>query len=261
MSDLELLKNINDIDDDLICEAEQWKPRKARRLKIAVIAAAAAALCAATAGTAVALQNNSEYYEKTVQAVDHPFYLKLEEQGINVPEEYRTVDKRGHVWYNERMRGMLPSELFEQFGVSPLLNDNFSEVIEFKPNHIYAIRPNGVHELIDVDYGDPVLTILDSEIIFDYRLYNKISQRNIWLQAHYYSDENDKDDLFICAADDDWREKITLKDGSICYVDRGGALFSWGDFVYELNTYDKPENSDEQSIELTKQTLEALGVY
>lgn len=54
MSDFELLNNINDIDDDLICEAEQWKPRKAKKLKIAFIAAAAAALCAVTAVTAVA---------------------------------------------------------------------------------------------------------------------------------------------------------------------------------------------------------------
>lgn len=54
MSDNKLLKSINDIDDDLISEAESWKPRKARKLKIAIIAAAAAVLCGATAVTAVA---------------------------------------------------------------------------------------------------------------------------------------------------------------------------------------------------------------
>lgn len=54
MSELELLKNINDIDDDLIFEAERWKRPKVHKLKIAVIAAAAAVLCAATAVTATA---------------------------------------------------------------------------------------------------------------------------------------------------------------------------------------------------------------
>lgn len=54
MNENKLLKSINDIDDDLIFEAESWKPPKAIKLKIAVIAAAAAVLGAATAVTAVA---------------------------------------------------------------------------------------------------------------------------------------------------------------------------------------------------------------
>lgn len=253
MSDFELLKNINDIDDDLIFEAENWKPRKARRLKIAVIAAAAAALCAATAGTAVALQNNSEYYEKTVHAVDHPFYLKLEEQGINVPEEYRTVDKRGHVWYNERMRGMLPSEVFAQFGVSPLLNDNFSEIVDFKPNHIYVDRPNGVRELIDVDYGDPVVTIVDGYISFEYKLYNKITQRNIILHATYFTDDELPHSDFS-----EGFEETELNDGSKCYYDAGVAFFYYEGVGYDLNLYDRDVN--DLSVDLTIQTLEALGV-
>lgn len=284
MSDKNLLKSINDIDDDLIFEAENWKRPKVHKLRLAVIAAAAAVLCAATAVTAVAIQNNSEYYEKTVQAVDHPFYLELEEKtdtttveylvecgdykfyldvksrGMIIPEEYRTVDEHGRPWHNERMRGMLPSELFAQFGVSPLLNDNFSEIIEFKPNYMYVLRPNGEKELFDVDYGDPVLTIDDCRVIFSYRLYNKNTQRNITLQATYVTDD-DYSCLHGIGVDDDTDyEIIELNDGSMCYLDMGGAVFSYDGVQYNLNMYDTKENNDELSLELTKQTLEALGV-
>lgn len=283
MSDLDLLKNINDIDDDLVCEAENWKPRKARRLKIAVIAAAAAlgGALLAVSGTAAINRSSEDSY---VQAVDHPFYLELEEKtdtatveylvecgdykfyldvksrGMTIPEEYRTVDKRGRPWYNERMRGMLPSELFAQFGVSPLLNDNFSEIVEFEPNHIYVERPNRVHELVDVDYGDPVLTIDDSRVIFAYRLYNKTTQRNITLEATYVTDDDYSCLWGIGADEDSVYEIVKLNDGSMCYLDMGLAIFSYDGVQYYLNMHDTDENNDELSLELTKQTLEALGV-
>lgn len=283
MSDFELLKNINDIDDDLVCEAENWKPRKARRLKIAVIAAAAAlgGALLAVSGTAAINRSSEDGY---TQAVEHPFYLELEEKtdtatveylvecgdykfyldvksrGMIIPEEYRTVDKRGRPWYNERMRGMLPSELFAQFGVSPLLNDNFSEIDEFEPNHIYVERPNGVHELVDVDYGDPVLTIDDSRVIFAYRLYNKTTQRNITLEATYVTDDDYSCLWGIGADEDSVYEIVKLNDGSMCYLDMGLAIFSYDGVQYYLNMHDTDENNDELSLELTKQTLEALGV-
>lgn len=283
MSDFELLKNINDIDDDLVCEAENWKPRKARRLKIAVIAAAAAlgGALLAVSGTAAINRSSEDGY---TQAVEHPFYLELEEKtdtatveylvecgdykfyldvksrGMTIPEEYRTVDKRGRPWYNERMRGMLPSELFAQFGVSPLLNDNFSEIVEFEPNHIYVERPNRVHELVDVDYGDPVLTIDDSRVIFAYRLYNKTTQRNITLEATYVTDDDYSCLWGIGADEDSVYEIVKLNDGSMCYLDMGLAIFSYDGVQYYLNMHDTDENNDELSLELTKQTLEALGV-
>lgn len=271
MNDLDFLKNINDIDDDLVFEAENWKPRKARKLKIAFISAAAAvagALLAVSGAAAIHRSYNENLVESTgeivientVQVGDQKFYLDLETKGIIIPEEYRTTDEQGNTWYYERMRGMLPSELFAQFGVSPLLNDNFSEIIEFKPNHIYTIKPNGERELIDVDYGDPVLTIDESRIVFDYRLYNKITQRNIWLIATYIVDDEYSSLHGIGIEDDTDYEIIELNDGSMCYLDMGGAVFSYEGVEYELHMHDKKENDDELSVELTKQTLEALGV-
>lgn len=268
MSELELLKNINEIDDDLISEAEQWKRPKARKIKIAVVAAAAAvtgALLAVTGAAAIHRGSNEKpaentVAENTVQVGDEKFYLDLEAKGIIIPEEYRTTDEHGNPWYYERMRGMLPSELFAQFGVSPLLNDNFSEIIEFEPNHIYVRKPNGEEELVDVDYGDPVLTIDWCRIVFEYRLYNKISQRNISLKATYALDDDYSIGVGIGVDDDSEFEMIELNDGSMCYLDMGGAVFSYEGVYYSLNMYDKKENIDEESVELTKQTLEALGV-
>lgn len=273
MSELELLKNINEIDDDLIFEAEQWKRPKSRKIKIAIVAAAAAvtgALLAVTGAAAIHRGNNEKpaeipvaentVAENTVQVGDEKFDLDLEAKGIIIPEEYRTTDEDGNPWYYERMRGVLPSELFAQFGVSPLLNDNFSEIIEFEPNHIYMRKPNGEEELVDVDYGDPVLTIDWCSIIFEYRLYNKISQRNITLQATYALDDDYSIGVGIGVDDDSEFEIIELNDGSMCYLDMGGAFFSYEGVYYSLNMHDKKENINERSIELTKQTLEALGV-
>lgn len=177
-----------------------------------------------------------------------------------IPEEYRTVDEHGRPWHNERMSGMLPSELFAQFGVSPLLNDNFSEIVEFNPNHIYLDKPNGECELIDVVYGDPVLTIDDCRVTFEYRLYNKDTQRNITLHATYVTDDDYSCLHGIGADEDSVYEIIELNDGSMCFLDMGGAVFSYDGVVYDLNMYDTHENNDELNVDLTKQTLEALGV-
>lgn len=87
MSDLELLKNINDVDDDLIFEAETWKPRKARKLKIAVISAVAAVIGALLAVTRVATINRDNS-EKNVKARDHQSYLALEAKTNTATVEY-----------------------------------------------------------------------------------------------------------------------------------------------------------------------------
>lgn len=87
MNDFELLKNINNIDDDLIFEAESFKSRKAKnpiRLKVALIAAAATlvvglggvtAVMMNRANVATADEPGMDEYPRDVEVTSGKYYL------------------------------------------------------------------------------------------------------------------------------------------------------------------------------------------
>lgn len=266
MSGFELLTNINDIDDDLVFEAEYWERPKAHKLRIGVIAAAAvAAVVALTAfmGFETSYKGDGKNkYEITDNngAIVGSFYFNLKTWDITIPEEYRTTDKWGNPHCFKRMTGTLPSELFEQFGVSPLMNDNFTENIEFKPLNDYSVYNDKGEEVIETDYGYPILLVNEDDIYFHYRLYDKKRQRNISLSAKYAISDDFNIGSGLGVNDKSDYELIKLKDGSMCCVYDLGADFSYEGVLYSLNLYDTDENVGELSIKLTKQILEDLGV-
>lgn len=268
MSDKNLLKSINDIDDDLIFEAESFKSSKAKkpiRLRVAIAAAAAAAAIAALlvfTGFKGSYKGDGKnlleihYKEKTVQS----FYFNLKTWDISIPEEYKAYDKTGNLVNFKRLTGTLPSDLFEQFGVSPLMNDNFSEDLDYEWRYDTFGYDDNLN-LIDVsDYGYPILEIINDEISFKYRLLDKNCQKIISLTATYPTSDDYNSKGSIGIDDDSVYEIIKLKDGSKCYVDEMGADFSYDGVRYSLTTYDSDEDWDNLSIKLTKQILKDLGV-
>lgn len=265
MSDFALLKNINDIDDDLVFEAENWKRPKARRIKIAVIAAAAAVIALlAFTGFEESYENDGKnkfeiHYEgKTVRS----FYFNLKTWDITIPEEYKAYDKWGNLICFKRLTGTLPSELFEQFGVSPLMNDNFSEDLDYEWRYDTFGYDDNMELIIDEsDYGYPILSMNDSCVEFQYRLLDKNCQKIISLTATYpISDEYNLGSSIGIDDETDY-DIIKLKDGSKCCVYESGAKFSYDGVLYRLTTYDSDEDWDKLSLKLTKQILEDLGVY
>lgn len=266
MSDKNLLKSINDIDDDLVFEAEQWKPRKARKLKIAVFAAAAAAAALfAFTGFENSFNGDGKNYLKITNddnVVLHSFYYNLKTWDITIPEEYRTTDRWGYPHCFKRLTGTLPSEIFEQFEVSPLMNDNFSENIEFQPINEYDVySSNGEYEGKEIDYGYPILDVSDIEVSFHYHLYDKNLQKTIGLKATYPISDEYNIGGSVGVGDDSDYDIIKLKDGSKCYVDAMGAVFSYEGVLYTLNSYYVDEDYDKLTVGTTKQILKDLGVY
>lgn len=259
-----VLEIMSDIDDDFVFEAENWKRPKARRIKIAVIAAAAAVI-ALLAFTGFEESYNGDgknkleiHYEgKTVRS----FYYNLKTWDITIPEEYKAYNKWGNLAGFKRLTGTLPSELFEQFGVSPLMNDNFSEDLDYEWRYnTFGYDDNG--DMIDVsDYGYPILSFDDCYVEFDYRLLDKNRQKIIRLKATYPISDDYSIGGSVGVNDETDYEIIKLKDGSKCYVSEMNAFFSYDGVLYRLYTYDSDEDWGKLSLKLTKQILEDLGVY
>lgn len=263
-----LLDAMNDIDDVIVSEAAPTERRRPRYFKPMMIAAAAAVAAATVLFAFTGFEESYKgdgknkleihYQGKTVRS----FYFNLKTWDIAVPEEYRIINEGGNPILFKRMYGMLPSELFEQFGVSPLMNDNFTENTDFKPRYdVYGYDDNGELVVVETDYGYPILEIFNDEICFDYRLYDKKRQKNIGLIATYVVSDDYSSGGSIGVDDDSAYEIIKLKDGSKCYVDEMGAEFSFDGVLYRLISYDVDEDFDELSVELTKQILKDLGVY
>ena len=84
MSKFELLQNINDIDDDLVFEAEQWQRPKIKKLKIGIIAAAAAALCAITTVTAVAFTKSPQEYVVNGEPIEVDYTVYKDDAGREI---------------------------------------------------------------------------------------------------------------------------------------------------------------------------------
>lgn len=259
-----LLEAMNDIDDAIISDCAPAEKKRAKYLKPMMIAAAAAVAALVTfVGFEQSYKGDGRnilkiHYEgKTVQS----FYYNLKTWDINIPEQYQTHDKWGNLICFKRLTGTLPSELFEQFGVSPLMNDNFSEDLDYEWRFdTYGYNDNMEH-MIDVsDYGYPILTMNDRHVEFEYRLLDKNAQKIVSLHATYPTSDEFNIGGSVGINDETDYEIIKLKDGSKCYVDEMDAYFSYEGVLYRLYMYDSDSDNDILSVSLTKQVLKDLGV-
>ena len=189
------------------------------------------------------------------------FYFNLKCWDIDIPEEYMTTDPWGNLFCFKRMTGTLPSELFEQFGVSPLMNDNFSENIDFKLIGTYDVYSSKNEYLgREGDYGYPILYVDDADVGFCYRLYDKNVQRTIELTATYPISDKFSLDGNVGVRNRSDFEMVKLKDGSMCCIYAIGANFSYEGVLYDLEADFWTDEGDELSIKRTKQVLKDLGV-
>lgn len=228
---------ISDIDDSIILNAK--KPRK-RPIAIAFAAAAVLTLVGFTIANRYSVSVNGEDafdYRLTVQSVTIPTVEEMEELGT-----VTQMNRLSTLW------NTLPSNVFKAFGISPLMNDKFSE--EECDNNI---------QVFPSIEGDP-----ESILIF-YKLTDKTLDKEVWFDISLMLKDGagTNTDFIVNDPDKTNIETITLNDGSSCiivrrYPDdknsrRTGADFSYNGIAYSLHIQGGT-NED------MKQVLSDLGV-
>lgn len=219
---------MNNIDDGIITNAEKTN-RKPIFLRVGIIAAVAAMLVLGvgfaaritgvfgtgkdtfTLGNDLTIQFNEQYHE------------------ITIPDEFKMRDDN---FDNYRPENMKPSEMFAKFGVSPLLNDNFSE----KTDNLEVL-------------------MLSHYIEFKYLLQDKKTNSEVYVTARYITMENMLSTDTHTEDRDPYPEVVTLNDGSSCIVTSNMATFAYDGVYYRISVY-----GEEKSHDVTKQILTDLGV-
>lgn len=228
---------LTDIDDSIITSS-----KKSRKKPIAIVLAAAAVLTlvgftiAKRYGVSVNGKNAFDYH-LTVQNMTIPTHEEMEALGtVNQISEYSCDWKT------------LPSNVFKSYGISPLMNDNFSE--KEYDNHISVFYTS------DGNLANAT---------FNYELIDKALDKTVgfWIFCITKEGAGLSTDLIASDTDREHMETITLNDGSTGVIVEqflGGlniqisdAEFSYNGIAYSLHIRDG-NNED------MKQVLNDLGV-
>lgn len=226
--------------------ANKSKSKKLRVVLIAAAAAAAAVLALVGFTTAETVKNTV-----IVEGVGQ-VKLELYRQDITI------IPKDELPWVNHFYSINMPTEeLLAKFGVSPLMNDNFSyDVTPSRQWHTCDDEGNS----IPVNICLPAVWYDEKYVTIDYCLYNKRLDKNVRIST-LYPTVDDLDVGFIIEKDKGYtfgeHELIKLNDGSDCQLSDGGARFAH-DGVYYFFYCD--ENFDKFDIETQKQIISDFGL-
>ncbi len=214
---------------------------KSKKLRVVLSAAAAAAALAMCVG--FSRLGDPRYRFKAGDGTGFYFEVKLK-RDIIIPDEYRNTDMNDPV-----IAEKLPSELFKEFNVDLLINDNFSEELDFTPVKISNANGEFV-EMCDINH--PRVAASGNMVAFGYKLYSKKLDKVVTVAAEvFYNSHFESYGMEINGGE---YEYITLKDGSDCYVDNSGAVFAHDGVKYSVGFEDKV------GFDAVKQVLRDLGV-
>lgn len=253
-----IFEALSGVDDRHIPVKQEKRPGK--KIKIALIAAASAVLALLVGFTTSAVSGRHRFGFYRENSVGHAFDLELTARELTVPKEF--IPQEGYHQSFDSVE-MPPSELFEKFGLTLPINDNFTELSGKKPT-------------VDV-------RILDDNIVieFNYTLYNKTIGRDVYFVTLYFSrTDNLSYDSRQGLLPGEPVEIITLSDGSLCMVTGYMAVLSLDGAHCTLQLpfeYDEPDNygdlprSEQErilaelveampGIDAVKQVLSDLGV-
>lgn len=227
------MNNINPIFEALSGVDERHIPvKKTKRpmKKLIIAAAAAAAIGAAVsviAGFKPSERGDRLYTIEQEGVPAHTFELNLASCHITVPEEYVPKDDT-HLYCSNKEMDMSPRELYEMFGLTPPLNDNFTDIPDEKPklDFYYSID----------DFPEYDIYSKYIKAWFHYVQYNKSIDRKVYFRARYEEiiggsiSSTNNDHLFPGEPS----ELITLKDGSRGLVTKWRAIFAYEGALYEI---------------------------
>lgn len=239
-----LYNALDGIDEDIAARvAVRRKPLK----KIVMTALVAAAMLSVGLLVGFAEFNRGDgKNDLIIRGRDQPLYFDLYPQDLTIPEEYITESGI----YVGIETDTLPTELFAKFGITPLINDSFSEEIEIEPELIEFGKRG---EYVNWN-GEPQLSVFENSFVeINYYLYDKNIEKNIWFNARYNLDENANINSALGVKDNEY-EIVVLNDNSWCLVCAGYSTFSYKGVKYTLRI------DEEISLDLTKQVLRDLKV-
>lgn len=243
-----LIEAMSDIDDALV-EKAQGAAKKPMRLKVLVIAAAAAAISVLVGFTVATRHGEFSIGNKPA------FEYNLSKFDITIPDEYKPCEENIYNYFGKVDVGV--EELFEMFNAPLLINDNFSTEVDKEHVEKWTYKNHNTGEEYEISF-EPWIEVFNSNVEFNYYLYDKNLERNVLFEALYLTEQCGEEYQVRSGVSGkiDGYEIITLNDGSKCFVHSSGADFAYNGVRYEMYTL----NPDEPSIELTKQILSDLGV-
>lgn len=184
------------------------------------------------------VNNNTNAFTGTIVTTNNPADINTEGDSVNlnnvkghnitVPDEFKPVDgeKSRSIEHIE----MLPSEVFDKFGLTMLTGESFTEELNPKLN--------------------PCVYVGETSIAINYILYDKNIGKNYTIRSNYYT-TNMQGWVKIGAE----TETITLKDSSKAYIQPDFATFTYNGVVYNIN----PTGGDSDITEM-KQMIADLGI-
>ena len=204
----------------------------------------AAAILLLTGFTTVAVLGKHVFSFSTGGPAEKAFDLNLKSREFTIPEEFSPAP--GEISFSGST-DIPPSELFEKFGIKPLINDNFIEI----PGEKTTVEVSAL--------GIP-------EPKFQYTLYSKTLEKEVTFNVEYFSEtENMTYHGHWGLFPGEPTEIITLNDGSACMVSGWIAVFSYDGALWELRVdydFDEPENysqlSKKEQKAVLKQMIEAM---
>lgn len=241
---------LNNVDDKFVSEAAKTRGKRPVALMITTASLAAALALAVgirnfggAIGNYISPADSAKQNGASYQAAD---FVELPK--YTIPEEFMPDTNDDEKWFEHL--DMLPTEIFDKFGVSPLINDNFTDVID---DFTQQILENG--ESL-ADHYKPCVWVTSSGVVFDYVLHDNNTDQNIFFSAHFYKDIEDyRRNSFENSQD----EGIILNDGSKCILSPNTAHFMHKGTLYFVHV-EEPDTNTEKDIENIKQVLTDLGV-
>ncbi len=224
------------------------KRKPAKKIIIAAIAAAAVLVLGLMVGF-----YNAGHPDYVLEAKDGTtMYYDVHLKTFDIPEEYIKFEMNGNIKvydFNGVMVEKRPSELFAEFGLTPLTSENFTEEFDYTPLVAFTY-PNGEDFLMQ---KYPWVCVQGNTVDFGYVLYDKVIDEEILFGATYlYNSHHRHHEKF----NDKVFEWIDLKGGVGCYINDSGAVFSYDGAMYSINFFE-PNKHD---FELVKQVLVDLGL-
>lgn len=228
-----IFEAMNDLDENYAAEAILPRKKKMKKpLKIAIIVVAAAALALLTGFTTSAVRGRHRFGFYRENSAGHAFDLELTARELTVPKEF--MPQEGYHQSFDSV-DIPPSELFEMFGLTLPINDNFTEADGEKP-------------AVDVGIVDDNI-----KIEFNYTLYNKTIGGNVYFGIIYFSRIDNltyQSNQGLLPGEP--AEIITLNDGSLCMVTGSMAVLSLDGAHCTLQLpydYEIPANIGQMSVD------------
>ena len=139
--------------------------------------------------------------ELTLDA-DGNYRLNVYPHDIVIPDSFKLDETEEHRWFRDLE--MSPADLFAEFGVSPLMNDNFTDA-----------------------GGKPSVMVTHGTINFFYTIYNKNINKNVYFDVSYHT--HDIGGAYVTFDDS---KVIYMKDGHGGIVEQNRAFFAYDGVEY-----------------------------